>query len=61
MRRLLKINDVCELLGVGRKAVWQMTRDGRLRSVTIGLRTVRFRQEDVEKFVDDWTTQRRVG
>lgn len=61
MKRLLKIDDVCELLGVCSRTVWKMTRDGRLKSVTLGSKTVRFREEDVQQFVDEWTTQRRIG
>jgi excisionase family DNA binding protein len=62
MRRLLKIDDVCKILGVARSTVWKMTRDGRLKSISLGaVRTVRFREEDVQELIDDFTTRRRVG
>mgnify|MGYP005719242291 FL=1 len=62
MRRLLKIDDLCKILGIARSTVWKMTRDGRLKSISLGsVRTVRFREEDVQELIDDFTTLRRVG
>ena len=56
MRRLLKIDDVCKILGIARSTVWKMTRDGRLKSISLGaVRTVRFREEDVQQLIEDFT------
>ena len=60
MKRLMRVKDVAEHLGVSTDAVWEMTRDGRLKSVVLGKRLIRFKPEDVESLVDEWTTQRRI-
>ena len=51
MKPLLKTSDVCELLGVSRKTVNRLHRDGFLPKIKVGAQTVRYRQEDLDKLV----------
>ena len=51
MKPLLKTSDVCELLGVSRKTVNRLHRDGFLPKIKVGAKTVRYRQEDLDKLV----------
>ena len=59
MTKLLRVKAVADLLGVSPKKVLQLTRDGRLKSILLGPRTIRFHQDDVEELVSEWTTKRR--
>lgn len=59
MVKLLRVKAVADILGVSPKKVWQLTRDGKLKSILLGPRTIRFHPNDVEELVSEWTTQRR--
>ena len=60
MKPLLKTKDVCELLGVSTSTVRRLTKSGQLRCISLSSRFVRFRESDVEKFAEEWATQRRL-
>ena len=60
MKPLLKTKDVCELLGVSSRTVRRLTQSGQLRCISLSRNFVRFREEDVEQFVQEWSTQRRL-
>ena len=51
MKPLLNIKEVCELLGVCRKTVDRLHRDGFLPKVKVTARTIRFRADDVNRLV----------
>ena len=49
---LLKVREVAAILGVRRARVWELVRDGELRSIRLGGQGHhRFRAEDVELFL----------
>ena len=52
--RLLSVNEVAEVLGMGRSWVYQQTREGKLPSVQLG-GTIRVRQQDLEAYVAEHT------
>lgn len=58
---LLKASDVMEALSVSRRLVYQMAADGRLPSVRVGGPDgpLRFRPDDLERLVAEWSTGAR--
>lgn len=53
MKKLLTIDQVAERLGVSRSTTRRMWQDGTLpRPIRIGSRSVRWRVEDLESWVD---------
>ena len=46
---LLTVKDVCSELKVSRQTIHAMRKDGRLNSVTLGGRGIRFHREDIEQ------------
>jgi excisionase family DNA binding protein len=59
MKPLLKAKDVAHILGVDVKTVWRMTKDGRLKSIVLGPKTIRFDEGMVKEMVSEWQTSRR--
>jgi excisionase family DNA binding protein len=57
-RRLLKIRDVQEYLGVSSTTVWRLVRDRKLCALKIGAQ-VRFRPADVEAYLESRETTRK--
>ena len=49
--RLLTVPDVAEQLHVGRSTVYRWVATGQLASVRLSGRTLRFRQDDIERFI----------
>ena len=45
---LLTVKDVCRELKVSRQTIHAMRKDGRLNSVTLGGRGIRFHRKDIE-------------
>jgi excisionase family DNA binding protein len=52
MARLLTAGDVAERLELHPRTVLRLAREGRLRRVKLGHRTVRFVPEDVEAYIE---------
>jgi excisionase family DNA binding protein len=50
--RLLTVREVIDRLGVSRATLYRLLDSGRLPGVRIGPRTLRFRPEVVEAFID---------
>ena len=53
LSRLLTYKDVAELLGISVPAVKEMRRTGALPYVRISERVIRFREQDIQQFVED--------
>lgn len=53
-RKLLKGNDVAELLGVSRSLAYQLMRTGEIQCVRFG-RTIRVTPEAIDKFLEERT------
>lgn len=49
--RLLRINEVCVLLGISRSAVYREIEAKRIRAVGIGKRSKRVSREEVERYI----------
>lgn len=49
--RLLRISEVCVLLGISRSAVYREIEAKRLRAIGIGLRSKRVTREEVERYI----------
>jgi predicted site-specific integrase-resolvase len=49
---LMKRKQVADLLGVSTHSVARYTRNGQLPTIVINSRTIRYRAEDVQRFVD---------
>jgi excisionase family DNA binding protein len=54
VEKLLTAKDVGEQLGIADWHVLELARDGKIRSIRIGYRTIRFAQEEVDRFIKDW-------
>jgi excisionase family DNA binding protein len=50
---LLSVQDVAEILGVSRAAVYSLVKIGQLVTVDIGLRKTRFRKADILRFIGE--------
>ena len=55
---LLTAVQVAELLSVPKPRVWSMSRRGEIPTVRIGPREVRYRAEDIERWIARRTTSR---
>ena len=51
MKPLLKAQDVAKILGVDVSTVWRMTKDGRLKSIVLGPKIIRFTEEHIQEFI----------
>ena len=49
--RLLRINEVCVLLGISRSAVYREIEAKRIRAVGIGKRSKRVSKEEIERYI----------
>jgi excisionase family DNA binding protein len=58
---LLTAVQVAELLSVPKTRVWSMSRRGEIPTVRIGLREVRYRPEDIDRWIARRTTSRPRG
>lgn len=61
MEPLLTTQDVADYMQVSRWSVARLVRIGELRCITIGKRKRRFRQSDVEKYINKRTRKSRYG
>jgi excisionase family DNA binding protein len=61
MDRLYTIPQVCERLSHGRTRVYELMREGRLRSVVVGPRARRVRESDLQRFIDSLDDERLAG
>lgn len=52
IEQLMKASDVAEILQVTPTAIYQMKARGQLKPVDLGIRSVRFRREDVQALVN---------
>ena len=52
MDQLLNARSVAELLGVNVAQVWKLARLGQLPAYRLGYRTLRFKPEDVERYIE---------
>jgi excisionase family DNA binding protein len=59
--RLLTAVQVAEMLAIPKALVWSMSRRGEITTVRIGAREVRYRAEDIEKWIARRTTSRPRG
>ncbi len=50
-RRLMTAKEVADYLGLALDTVLKMSRDGRLPSVRVGSRTLRFRPETIDEYI----------
>ncbi|MBM3280989.1 MAG: helix-turn-helix domain-containing protein [Candidatus Handelsmanbacteria bacterium] len=57
-RRLMKIADVQEYLGISNTTVWRLVRDRKLCALKIGAQ-IRFRPADVEAYLESRETTRK--
>lgn len=57
LKKLLDATQVAEITSQDPRSVLNAVRDGKLAAVRLGHRTVRFRREDVEAYIE---THRRV-
>ena len=51
--RLLTYTEVAEILGLSVVAVKELRRNGSLQYVRVSERVIRFREEDIQKFISD--------
>jgi excisionase family DNA binding protein len=49
---LLKVSDVAERLGLHERTVYVLARRGEIRSVKLGYRSLRFRLEDINEYLE---------
>lgn len=50
---LLSARDAARLLAVSERTLYTLTREGRIQSVKIGARCVRYDRRDLEAFVEE--------
>jgi excisionase family DNA binding protein len=60
-QRLLTAVEVADLLAVPKTRVWSMSRRGKIPTVRIGAREVRYRAEDIDQWTARRTTSRPRG
>lgn len=53
LARLLTYTEVAEILGLSVVAVKELRRNGSLPYVRVSERVIRFREEDIQKFISD--------
>jgi excisionase family DNA binding protein len=58
---LLTADQVAQLLAVPRTRVWSMSRRGEIPTVRLGPREVRYRPEDIDRWIARRTTSRPRG
>ena len=58
---LMTAVEVAELLAVPKTRVWSMSRRGEIPTVRIGPREVRYRPEDIDRWIARRTTSRPRG
>jgi|LakMenEpi03Aug12_release.lakeMendotaPanAssembly.Ray.scaffolds.fasta_scaffold4460839_1 excisionase family DNA binding protein len=55
--RLLRISEVCVLLGISRSAVYREIEAKRIRAVGIGKRSKRVSREEIERYITKKTEE----
>ncbi len=55
----MKREEVCDLLKVSHDTVRRYEQRGQLPCVVLSKHTIRYRTEDVEKLIEDWSCKRR--
>lgn len=54
MKRVIRMNQLVEILGISRSTIHRLRRSGQfVRSVNLGPRSVGYYAEDVSKWLDD--------
>ena len=56
-RRLLKIEQVAERLGVCRESVWRYIRKGKLKAIKLSPRNFRVDEKDLNRFLKKYKTK----
>lgn len=56
---LLNVREVAEILGVSQRTVWRWVDQGRLRTVRVGPKLVRFRRVDLDAITRSKNGRRR--
>ena len=56
---LLTRRDVCEILKVSHDTVRRYEQRGQLPCIALSKHTIRYRNEDVQKLIEDWSCKRR--
>ena len=54
---LLKLRDAAELLQVSDRTLWQLSKDGDIPSIRVGVRSVRY----CRKQLQEWIEQQKAG
>lgn len=52
MKKLVRVDDVADLLGCSKRHVWKLVESRELPAVRLGPRCVRFNPDDVQKMVE---------
>lgn len=53
---LVDIKEAARLLGVSERTVWQLTNDGKLKSIAIGKRGIRYSFKSLQEFAGEKVT-----
>ncbi len=59
-RRLLTAQEVAKILGISRKTVHRLVREGKLPCVQVTARERRFTPEQVQEYIESQSTGKRV-
>ncbi|HQR06467.1 MAG TPA: helix-turn-helix domain-containing protein [Gemmatales bacterium] len=54
-RQLLKPRDAAKLLGISERTLWTITKQGKLSAAKLG-KSVRYREEDLKRYVESCLT-----
>lgn len=57
--RLLTVREVAQLLGVSTETILRWTRAGKLPAIRLSSNALRFREEDLDAWMDERATPRR--
>ena len=60
LRPLLKMHDVCRILGLSRASVNRLERSGALTPIRVTKNSVRWRERDVEAYLDSLSREPRA-
>ena len=51
MKKLLRVDEACDAMGIGRTRMYELIKAGQIRSIPIGQRGRRIPVEEVERFI----------
>ena len=60
MEKLLKVNEVSELLGIPKGSVYNLVHEGRIPVVKLGNGRVRFKPSSLEKWINSMEKKGRI-